>query len=182
MVSLRQKIACTAAMAAVFCCAQLLAQPATPAARWAPAIYHGLKLGSATRADVLRALGAPDAAKKTKDGEQLTYHARGEHKGDLTLQLSRAGVLNAVEEAFPVAIPRTHAYRGFGKDAVTAHYSIAACAGGALYRDPRGRLELTLYPRLGLMLWPDQFGYDFAAAHYSAQPPGLAHAPACVKR
>jgi len=68
------------------------------------------------------------------------------------------------------------------ESALTGHYSQAKCAAGALYRDPRGGVELTLFPARGIALWPDQYGYDFAALHYFAHPPGLPHAPACVGR
>jgi hypothetical protein len=149
---------------------------------WTPANFRGLTLGSAHRAQAISTLGTPDAAQHTSAGEELTYHARGDHKGDLTVHLDRAGVITEIEEAFPVAIPRTEIYKEFGKSALTGHYSQAKCAAGALYRDPRGGVELTLFPARGIALWPDQYGYDFAALHYFAHPPGLPHAPACVGR
>ena len=168
-------------LSAAWCGAQ--SSPAKSAApiRWTAATYQKLTLGRARRADVVRALGEPQSATKTKDGETLFYRTRGEHKGDLTVKLSRTGVVEEISEAFPVALSRTALYRELGKDAVTAHFSFAACAGNAIYRDPRGPLELTLFPRLGIVLWPDQYGYDFAAMRYSARQPGLERAPACVK-
>jgi hypothetical protein len=150
--------------------------------QWTAASYRGLIMGRAHRQDVVRTLGTPDASRHTAKGEELSYKTRGEHKGDLTVRLDRSGVAVEVEEDFPVAIPRTSMYKEFGKDAVTAQYSIAKCAGGALYRDPRGNIELTLYPARGIVLWPDQFGYDFAAIHYFARQPGVAARPACVPR
>lgn len=149
--------------------------------RWTPAKYHGLAVGRARRAEVLRVLGEPQAINKVKDGNELVYRARGEHRGDITVKLSRAGVVDEIREAFPVALPRTSLYRELGKDAVTARYGFAACTGNAIYRDARGPLELTLFPRLGVVLWPDQYGYDFAAMRYTARLPGLARRPACVK-
>lgn len=148
--------------------------------RWTPANFRGLILGSSHRAQAISVLGAPDASQRTASGEELTYHARGDHKGDLTLHLDRAGVIIEIEEALPVAIPRTEIYKELGKSAVTEHFSVAKCAAGALYRDPRGGIELTLFPARGIALWPDQYGYDFAALHYFARQPGLAHAPPCV--
>jgi len=147
---------------------------------WTPANYRGLTLGRAHREDALRTLGAPDSANRAGDGEVLTYSARGEHKGDLTLRLDRSGVITEVEEVFPVAIPRTQLYKELGKSALTEHFSAAKCAAGALYRDPRGGIELTLFPARGIAVWPDQYGYDFAAIHYFARQHGLARAPACA--
>jgi hypothetical protein len=183
MVSTRKLVLFTAAVAAVFFCLNAAAESAkTATPRWKPANFHGMTMGKTHREDALRALGRPDAENKTKEGAELTYRARGEHKGDLTVKLSPTALVTEIDEAFPVAIPRTHIDRELGKDAMTAHYSQAACAGNALYRDARGPLELTLYPRLGIVLWPDQYGYDFAAMRYMATQPGLSHPPVCVKR
>lgn len=147
---------------------------------WTPANFRGLILGTSHRADAVRVLGAPDSATRTANGEELIYRARGEHKGDLTLRLDRAAVITGIEESLPVAIPRTRIYKEFGNSPLTEHFSMAKCAANALYRDPHGNIELTLYPARGIALWPDEYGYDFAAIHYLARQPGLAHAPACV--
>ena len=149
---------------------------------WTPANFRGIVLGTSHRIDAVRILGAPDAATRTASGEEIVYRARGEHKGDLTLRVDRSGVITDIEEAFPVAIPRTRIYKEFGNSPLTEHFSMAKCEGGALYRDPRGNIELTLYPARGIALWPDEYGYDFAAMHYLARQSGLAHAPACVTK
>ena len=140
--------------------------------RWTPASFHGITVGQRHRVDVLRLLGAPDADRRTRDGEELTYKARGDHKGELTVRLNHTGVVAEVQESFPVAIPRSRIYKELGSDALTAHFSWAKCAGNTLYRDPRGSLELTFYPARGIVLWPDQAGYDFAAMLYVARSPG----------
>ena len=161
---------------------------------WKPASFRGLTLGHARREDAVRTLGSPDADRRTRNGEELVYKARGAHRGDLTVRLDRSGTVSEIQESFSVAIPRTKIYQEFGEDALTAHFSVAKCAedrlgdpiGGAiydaLYRDPRGPIELTLYPSRGIVLWPDQYGYDFAAIHYLARPPGLARKPACATK
>jgi hypothetical protein len=151
-------------------------------APWTPASFRGLTVGRAHREDALRALGTPDAAKPEQSGEELTYKARGDHKGDLSIRLDRAGMVTEIQEALPVAIPRTQIYREFGKDALTVHFSRAKCAADVLYRDPRGAIELTLYPTRGIALWPDQYGYDFAAILYLARPPGLPRMPVCASK
>lgn len=150
--------------------------------RWTPASFRGLVLGSAHRAEAIRLLGPPDADTRTRGGEELLYKQRGDHKGDLAVRLDRTGVIIEIKESFPVAIPRSRLYKELGQDALTAHFSQARCADGALYRDPGGAIELTLYPARGIVLWPDQFGYDFAAILYVARQPGADHAPACVSR
>jgi len=149
---------------------------------WTPANFRGLNLGRAQRSEVVRLLGSPDAASRTREGEELFYKGRGSHNGDLTARLNRSGVVTEIQESLPIAIPRTTLYKEFGQDALTAHFSRAKCAVNALYRDPRGNIELTLYPSRGIVLWPDQYGYDFAAILYVSQQPGLARAPACVEK
>jgi hypothetical protein len=162
-------------------CVGVLLSCAHAATSWTPAIYHGLALGRAHRAEVVRALGEPSSTSRGPLGEELHYTARGEHKGDLTLRLDRSGTVYDIEEEFPRNIPRTILYREFGKNAVTAHFSQAACASNALYRDPRGQIELTMYPERGIVLWPNQEGYDFATVHYMAREPGVPR-PACAPR
>jgi len=147
---------------------------------WSPANFRGLIVGKAHRADAIRTLGSPDASQHTPSGEELTYRARGDHKGDLTIRLDRSAVITQIEEAFPVAIPRSRIYKELGENAITEHFYAAKCADGALYRDPSGSIELTLFPAHGIALWPDQHGYDFAALQYLPRQPGLPHAPACV--
>jgi hypothetical protein len=149
---------------------------------WTAGSFRGLAAGRAHRADALRTLGKPDLDTSTPGGEDLLYKARGSHHGDLTVHLDRSGLITEIQELFPVAIPRTQIYKELGDNALTAHFSWAKCAANALYRDPRGAVELTLYPARGIALWPDQLGYDFAAIHYLARPPGLTHPPACVLR
>jgi hypothetical protein len=166
----------------------------------------------------VRLLGRPDAVRRGAGGqgltyEELSYKARGDHGGELTVRIGRSGTILEIKESFPVAIPRSRIYRELGQNAVTAHFRVvhfdaAHCASGAvsgfdprsdpgsaesaLYRDPAGSLELTLYPARGIALWPDQLGYDFAAILYLAQPPWFshpklshpqfAHPPACAGR
>ncbi len=149
---------------------------------WTAGSFRGLTVGRAHRADALRTLGNPDLATPSAGGEDLLYKERGSHHGDLTVRLDRSGLVTEIQELFPVAIPRTQIYKELGDNALTAHFSWAKCAANALYRDPRGAVELTLYPARGIVLWPDQLGYDFAAIHYVAREPGLAHPPACVSR
>jgi hypothetical protein len=167
-------------LAATLTTTQAARLAATPS--WTPANFRGLSLGRAQRSEVVRLLGSPDSASRGHDGEELFYKSRGSHKGDLTVRLNRFAVATEVQESFPVAIPRTILYKEFGQDALTAHFSRAKCAADVLYRDPRGNIELSFYPSRGIVLWPDQYGYDFAAVLYVAQQPGLARAPACVKK
>jgi hypothetical protein len=127
-------------------------------------------------------LSTPDAVTRNPNGEELTYKGRGDHRGELSLRLDRAGVIIEIQEAFPVSIPRTQIYKELGQEALTAHFSKAKCAGDVLYRNPRGAIELTLYPGRGIVLWPDQYGYDFAAILYLARPPGLTRVPACAAK
>lgn len=149
---------------------------------WTAGNFRGLTIGRGHREDLVRTLGTPDATRRDASSEELTYKARGDHKGDLSVRLDHTGIVTEIQEAFPVSIPRSQIYKELGQNAMTAHFSKARCADGALYRDPRGVIELTFYPARGIALWPDQYGYDFAAILYLARPPGLARKPACAAR
>jgi hypothetical protein len=160
----------------------LCAAPHPRPLRWSPAHFRGLALGRAQRAEAIHVLGPPDAVTRGHSGEELIYKGRGDHKGELFVRLDRRGIVFEIQESFPVAIPRSRIYKELGQDAQSAHYSQARCAGNILYRDPGGPLELTLYPERGIVVWPDQYGYDFAAILYRAQPPGASRPPACAVR
>lgn len=149
---------------------------------WTAANFRGLTVGRAHREDAVRALGAPDSASLNRSGETLSYKAQGDHKGDISVLLNRLGIVTEIQEAFPISIPRTQIYKELGKDALTAHFSRAKCAADTLFRDPRGAIELTLYPSRGIAIWPDQYGYDFAAILYVARAPGLSRIPSCVAK
>ncbi|HYU47582.1 MAG TPA: hypothetical protein VEK84_15570 [Terriglobales bacterium] len=140
-------------------------------------------MGSSNRADAVHVLGEPDAHRRIRSmdgnaGEEVVYKAEGDHKGDLAVSLDRSGVIVEIRESLPVAIPRSRIYKELGRDAVTAHYTRDRC--GSFYRDPNGQIELTFYPARGIYLWPDQYGYDFAAIYYAARPPGADRPPRCA--
>ena len=155
--------------------ASLGAQPL----RWTPASFRGLVVGRSREADVVRLLGPPIGTVYTPAMASMSYQGRGDHKGDLTIRIDRrAKTIAEIQESFPVAIPRSRLYKELGHDAVTAHYTRDRC--GSFYRDPNGQIELALYPARGIYLWPDQYGYDFAAIYYAARPPGVDHPPRCA--
>lgn len=145
---------------------------------WQAASFHGLKLGHATRAEVLRAFGAPNAERETTfsgaggPAHELVYERRGDHQGRLLVRLNRVGLVEEIVEQLPVALPRTIVYRELGNDAQTAHYSFVS-HDRTLRRDARGPLELTLYPTQGIALWPESLGYDFASILYLDRAPGM---------
>jgi hypothetical protein len=149
--------------------------------RWTPAGFRGLVMGLSRQADVIRLLGPPDRTSRTPAAASMRYRGRGDHGGDLTIRIEgRSRTVTEIQESFAVAIPRSRIYKELGRDAVSAHYSKNKC--GDFYRDPQGPIELTLYPALGIYLWPDQYGYDFAAIYYAARPPGAARPRPCASR
>ena len=129
-------------------------------------------MGQAGRTAFIKALGRPDEERRSAEAgaaREMIYHGRGEHKGELAVQLDGRGVVIEVKELLTVAMPRTALYHELGQEATTAHYSFTKCDG--LKRDASGPLELTLYPRQGVALWPERRGYDFAAILYLARAP-----------
>ena len=140
---------------------------------WTPAEFHGLKLGTAKMEDIERVIGRPDTKSFKNGSDILVYGKQGDNDGDLELEL-RDGVLFKVTEDLPVAMPRAVAFRKYGKDYVERRYAAAKCTARSgddlLFRSSKGVVELLEYPQKGMLLWPDQFGYDIASVIYRARP------------
>jgi hypothetical protein len=161
----------------------LLAHVATAQGNWTPAEFRGLKLGTAKMEDIEGVLGRPDTKSFRNGSDILVYGRKGDNDGNLEFEL-REGVLFKVTEDLPVAMPRTVAFRKFGKDYTERRYDSARCVGRSgddlLYRSSKGTVELLEYPKKGLLLWPDQFGYDIASVIYRARPLAT-RKPRCTK-
>jgi hypothetical protein len=151
----------------------MLANLATAQGNWTPAEFRGLKLGTAKMEDIERILGGPDTKSFRNGSDILVYGKKGDNEGNLELEL-RDGFLIKVTEDLPVAMPRMVAFRKYGKDYVERRYSSGKCVGRSaddlLYRSSKGLVELLEYPKKGMLLWPDQFGYDIASVIYRARP------------
>lgn len=163
----------------------VLAQLATAQANWTPAEFRGLKLGTAKIEDIQRVLGGPDTKNFKNGSDILVYGKKGDNEGNLQLEL-RDGVLFKVTEDLPVAMPRAVAFRKYGKDYVERRYASANCTARSgddlLYRSSRGLVELLEYPKKGMLLWPDQFGYDIASVIYRARPLATRKPPCTLLR
>jgi len=150
--------------------------------KWVPADFRGLKLGSAKLEDIQRVLGTPDTKSFKNGSDILVYNKKGDHEGTLEMEL-REGILFKITENLPVALPRTVAFRKYGKDYVERRYAAAKCTSRSgddlLYRSAKGQIELLEYPQRGFLLWPDQLGYDIASVVYRATPLAT-RKPACA--
>jgi len=151
----------------------MLTHIASAQGNWTPAEFHGLKLGTAKMEDIERVIGRPDTKSFKNGSDILVYGKQGDNDGDLELEL-RDGVLFKVTEDLPVAMPRAVAFRKYGKDYVERRYAAAKCTARSgddlLFRSSKGVVELLEYPKKGMLLWPDQFGYDIASVIYRARP------------
>jgi hypothetical protein len=160
----------------------LAAQQGSP---WRPGQFKGLVTGKATRKDVFRVFGAREPKKGTRI-EVYEYPGKGDFSADVIVEVSRAtGVVETITEKFSPNITRTQARKKFGERYNEVQYSVAECAHEGMnalaYRDPKGPIGLIEYPQQGLVLWPNQEGFDIAAALYLAKPlPG--RKPVCAKR
>ena len=140
---------------------------------WKAGQFRELVTGKANRKDVVRVLGA---AKPTKTGklETYSYEDKGEFGGKVLVDVNAAtGVVESVTEHFSPNLTRTQAYKKYGKDYNEVRYSISSCpqegSTPMVYRDAKGGIELLEYPKKGLILWPNQYGFDIAAAVYRAK-------------
>jgi hypothetical protein len=155
------------------------------AKNWKAGQFGELVAGKATRKDVMRVLGE---SKPTKSGklETFTYPGKGDFGGKVLVDVNSAtGIIESVTVQFSPNITRTQAYKKYGKDYYEVRYAISACpqegSTPMVYRDAKGGIELLEYPQKGLILWPNQYGFDIAAAVFRAKAlPGTK--PACGKK
>lgn len=157
---------------------------AQQAVTWKAGQFRELLTGKATRKDVVRVLGDVKPAKSGKL-ETYSYADKGEFGGKVMVDVNVAtGVVEAVTEQFSPNLTRTQAYKKYGKDYNEVRYSISTCpqegSTPMAYRDAKGGIELLEYPKKGLILWPNQYGFDIAAAVFRAKAlPGKK--PLCKK-
>ncbi len=140
---------------------------------WTPGRYGELVTGKSKTRDVLRILGPA----KPKIGKRLvtyTYPGKGDFGGELTVEISRAtGIVQTLTSRPEQNVTRTEAYRKFGNDYNEVTYSVAKCGEGTnppVYRDKKGIVELLEFPKQGVILWPNRYGFDIAAIVYTAKP------------
>jgi hypothetical protein len=175
------------ALALVFLTATAFAQS------WKPTDFHGIAAGKSHKPDVIKAFGEPSETRSpslaafANDSccEELVFHNKGDNGGELSIAIRKNGTVVYILDQFKSAMPRSTAYRKYGKDWHDRTYSSAKCAEHAgvapLYRDPAGSIELVEYPDKGMLFWPSSNGYDFFGVLYLASAPGLLKPPACVK-
>lgn len=143
------------------------------AQEWVPGKFGELITGKSKAKDVLRVLG-PAKPKRGKTLLTYAYPGKGDFGGDLVLEVSRlSGVVETITSRPAQNITRTEAYRKFGKDYNEVTYTVAKCGEGTnppVYRDKNGPVELLEYPKQGIILWPNAYGFDIAAIVYRAKP------------
>jgi len=140
---------------------------------WKAGQFGELVTGKATRKDVVRVLGESMPAKSGKL-ETYTYPDKGDFGGKVLIDVNSAtGLIDAVTVQFSPNITRTQAYKKYGKDYNEVRYSVSTCpqegSTPMVYRDAKGGIELLEYPQKGLILWPNQYGFDIAAVVYRAR-------------
>ena len=160
---------------------------------WHATAFHGITAGKSNKAAVTKAFGDPSEVRKPSLAafaneaccEELLYHGKGDNGGDLSIAIRKNGAVVYILDQFKSAMPRSTAYRKYGKDWHDHAYSSAKCAERAgiapLYRDLSGPIELVEYPDKGMLFWPSNNGYDFFGSVFTASAPGLLKPPACVK-
>jgi hypothetical protein len=141
---------------------------------WRPGQFKGLVAGKSTRMDVARVFGA-SVPKKVARIELYEYSGKGDFSADVTVEVARTtGVVETITERFSPNITRTQARKKFGEKYNEVQYSVAECPHEGMnalaYRDPKGPIGLIEYPQQGLVLWPNQEGFDIAAVLYLAKP------------
>jgi hypothetical protein len=141
---------------------------------WKPGEFQGLVAGKSTWKDVIRVLGEI-TPKTSAHLETFNYPRRGDFGANVIVEVNRAtGVVETITLRFSPNITRTQARKKYGEHYNEVQYSIADCphegVNGPVYRDPKGGIGLIEYPQQGLVLWPNEEGFDIAAALYLPKP------------
>jgi hypothetical protein len=152
---------------------------------WRPGEFQELVTGRSTRKDVIHVLGAT-TPKTSTHLETYSYPGKGAFGATVIVEVNRArGVVETITERFSPNITRTQARKKYGERYNEVQYSIADCphegVNAPVYRDPKGPIGLIEYPQQGLVLWPNEQGFDIAAALYLAKPL-LGKKPVCAKQ
>jgi|SRR5262249_27900750 len=145
---------------------------------WAPSEFHGLRLGKATTADVIRTFGKPTwkggvqelVVPSDKEGEiQYQYTAAPDVDGSLEIFLGkRSGVVTAILH-YPKHMTRADAITKFGADFEESNEKLGPCPTAserkavAQYHQEYG--VLLVYRKLGLYVDVKRDGTAFLIAY-----------------
>jgi hypothetical protein len=130
----------------------------TPALKpWSAATYHGLTVGTSTRADVLKFLGKPYSISREEEGATgapvMNYEVTDPVKGTLSIFIKK-GILDGISISPKKSLTNGDIIRIFGPDYVVVHYASDDCIdyGGTspLYQNPRGPFKRMEYRELGI--------------------------------
>ncbi len=152
----------------------LVASLAAQSKHWYRGQFGEIVTGKSKAADIIRMYG-PSEPQSGKEIDIYRYPGRAEFNGDLIFEVSHStGVVEAVIEQWSPNITRTSAYKKYGRQYNEVLYSVSPCphegVNPNVYRDPKGTIELIEMPQLGLVLWPNAYGFDFAEAVYLPKP------------
>jgi hypothetical protein len=124
---------------------------------WRPAVYHDLKLGSATKGDVERKLGlSSSCAYEESDRHPLVcnYPVKAELNGDLRIYFVKDRLIGVVLE-YPTS-NREETLRFFGGKFIQVRYSWDMCCDNTdcpLYLEPKGDVITLQDPSRGMLIW-----------------------------
>ena len=140
-----------------------------------PAIFAGLKLGTATIGDAKKLLGAPKTQFRDDAGTTWVYYADvGPVPGKVEIiAKSATGIIETIELS-PAKLSFREAQRLFGPNFKVVHYKFDNCLrqgdGAPLYEAADGPLAYTVYEDLGIALSVD--GTDVESIQYRSKPLG----------
>jgi hypothetical protein len=132
------------AMLVMFLASMVLRSSAaqTPALKpWSAATYHGLTVGTSTRADVLKLLGKPNYVGREEDTGVpiMTYLVADPVPGTLVVYIKK-GILDGMRLDLNKTLTKDDIIRFFGTHYVVVHYATDECidTGGAspVYESP----------------------------------------------
>ena len=123
--------------------------------QWSAATYHGLTVGTSTRADVLKLLGKPSFAGKEEDTAIpiMSYEVVDPVPGTLTVYI-KSGILDGIGLNPKQRLTQREIIRMFGNGYLIVHYASDDCldseGAGPVYRSESGTIKYMEYRDRGI--------------------------------
>lgn len=129
--------------------------------QWQPATYRGLRMGQATRADMLRVFGKPREVIEFDEnmptaGTNFFYRADGDIAGEVVVAVDKRTDKVFSIELRPKSLSKEGAIRYFGDNYIVTRYAFDECLrigdGAPMYESQSGNLVNTEYRERGIAI------------------------------
>jgi len=141
-----------------------------------PAHYKGLTLGTATEADLAKALGKAAFVQEATDEGPVKIHVYKADGREIWAIVRPPGKVTAIT-IIPAKYSKSDAEKEFGTAFQTVKYAIDKCSkseSNAIYESPTGTITILKYPALGVYVKLTKSSDQVEAITYTSGPYGHA--------